>query len=65
MATETLKAGDIVKLKSGSPAFTVSSPNNTEITRIWYYSEERHSIEYKDVPTIVLQKVEGAKENGK
>lgn len=54
MANETFRPGDIVQLKSGSPAFTVQA-SGPDTTRVYWYVTERQQVEMKDIPTATLK----------
>lgn len=56
---EEFKTGDVVVLKSGSPQMTIYAiVNNKTLVSCIYSNLITGSIEYKDVHTIALKKVD-------
>jgi len=49
--------GDIVQLKSGSPALTVVTASETEVSVVWY-AEEDDAFRTHTLPVIALEKLE-------
>ena len=53
----TFAPGDIVQLKSGSPALTVVTASDTEVSVVWY-AEEDDTFRTHTLPAIALEKLE-------
>ena len=51
--------GDIVQLKSGSPALTVVTASETEVSVVWY-AEEVDEFRTHTLPVVALEKLEVA-----
>ena len=51
--------GEIVQLKSGSPALTVVTASETEVSVVWY-AEEDDAFRTHTLPVIALEKLEVA-----
>ncbi|MFG1190688.1 YodC family protein [Xanthobacter flavus] len=49
--------GDIVQLKSGSPALTVVTASETEISVVWF-AEDVSEFRRETLPAVVVEKLE-------
>lgn len=54
-----LAPGDIVQLKSGSPALTVVTASEAEISVIWY-AEDANEFRKDTLPTVAVEKLDVA-----
>ncbi|MEP9354051.1 DUF2158 domain-containing protein [Xanthobacter sp. KR7-65] len=54
-----LAPGDIVQLKSGSPALTVVTASETEISVVWY-AEDVSEFRKDTLPSVAVEKLDVA-----